>query len=58
LDYWIGQAEAFALANHWPMNKASCWNCPFASICSTDPGERQAFLNMLPRRQWNPLIPR
>lgn len=58
LDYWIGQAESFALANYWPMNKASCWNCPLKAICSTDPDQRHNFLKDLPRREWNPLIPR
>jgi len=58
LDYYISQAEAYAEANWWPMNKAACWNCPFKEICSTDPAERHSFLNMMPRREWNPLIPR
>lgn len=58
LEYWIDQAEAFATANYWPMNKAQCWNCPFAAICSTDPSQRHHFLKDLPRREWNPLIPR
>lgn len=58
LDYWIGQAEQFAAANYWPMNKAACWNCPMAQVCSTDPAERHNFLKDMPKRVWNPLIPR
>lgn len=58
LDYYLEMAERYAAENYWPMNKAACWNCPFASICSIDPGQRHLFLRDMPRREWNPLIPR
>jgi hypothetical protein len=58
IAYWIGQAEDFAAANYWPMNKASCWNCSFKAICSTSPDQRKHFLKELPHREWNPLVPR
>ena len=42
--YWIGEAEKFAIADHYPMNDMSCYLCQFKSICSKDPAVREAFL--------------
>lgn len=59
IDHYLKMAEEYATSNYWPMNKAACWNCPFATICSIDPGQRQRYLDAMPKReQWNPLIPR
>lgn len=59
IDYYLERAEEFARKGQWPMNKAACWNCPFAEICSMSPSQRQRVLNTLPHReQWNPLVPR
>lgn len=56
LEYWIRQAEKFAIEDHWPMNRASCYLCPFKSICSKEPEVRQRYLEAaFVKRPWNPL---
>lgn len=53
---WLSLAERYARANHWPMNKASCWKCPFKSVCRMEPSKRQAVLEAnFEKRHWNPL---
>lgn len=56
LRYWIGQAEKFAQDNHWPMNRANCYLCPFKVVCSKDPDSRQRYLEAaFVKHPWNPL---
>lgn len=57
IRYWVRQAEEFATAGHWPMNKRNCWVCPFAKVCSLDPKDRPAALDgaFKRRERWNPL---
>lgn len=56
LPYWFGQAEKFAREDYWPMNRRSCWNCPFASICAIPASKREIFLKSnFTKRHWNPL---
>lgn len=43
-QYWISQAERFAVEGHFPMNDKSCFLCGFKKICSKDPSVRQIFL--------------
>lgn len=56
LEYWLKQAEQFANFDYWPMNRRSCWNCPFQSICSKPASKRGLFLksNFI-KQHWNPL---
>jgi hypothetical protein len=55
IGIWISQAEAYAEANYWPMNKANCWRCPFASICSKSPEVREGYLKAeFKQRHWDP----
>lgn len=60
IEFWIKQAERYAEAHHWPMNKRSCWLCPFNQICRMDPEVRQVYLDQsFPKRdRWNPLLER
>lgn len=60
IRFWIRQAEAFAEANSYPMNKRNCWLCPFKNVCNKDPEERERFLraDFTKREIWNPLTPR
>lgn len=60
LHYWFDSAERFALADYWPMNDLSCFNCHFRGICSKDPSVRKAFLEseFTQEDPWNPLRPR
>lgn len=73
LDEWVNdlrvllaQSEAYAIANHWPMNDTACdkfGGCKFRDICSKSPGVRDRFLassfTKLPlEERWNPLKPR
>lgn len=47
LQWWIKQAEGFARAKKWPMNKAACnsgLGCPMRSICAKSPSLRAGFL--------------
>jgi hypothetical protein len=58
LEFWIKQAEAYAEAGYWPMNKRNCWLCAFKDICSKDPAQREGLLkaNFTKRETpWNPL---
>lgn len=44
IKYWIKQAEGAAEAGYWPMNKKSCYTCPFKQVCSKAPELREAYL--------------
>jgi PD-(D/E)XK nuclease superfamily len=47
LRFWLGQAEAFATANYWPMNDTSCTKfggCKFKEVCSKSPQVRESYL--------------
>lgn len=59
---WLGLAEQFAVAGHWPMNDKSCHQyggCVFRGVCSKSPEVRDKFLESgFEKRQWNPLEPR
>lgn len=60
IEFWIRQAEAFALAGYYPMNKRSCFLCPFNDICNKDPSMREGYLrgSFTKRPRWNPLAER
>ena len=73
LDEWLYDLsillrtnEAYAAANHWPMNDTSCdkfGGCRFRGICSKAPSVRQNFLaadftKLSEEEAWNPLRPR
>ena len=36
--------ERAASTGHYPMNKRSCWLCPFKTICERDPADREHAL--------------
>lgn len=56
IEWWIKQAERFAIDDFWPMNTASCKMCSFNSVCSRPPSQRERILNAnFTRRHWNPL---
>lgn len=47
LRFWLGQAEAFATANYWPMNDTSCTKfggCKFKEVCSKSPQVRESYM--------------
>jgi hypothetical protein len=66
LRYWLEIAEAYAVADYFPMNDTSCdkfGGCRFRSICSKSPQVREQFLKsdyvkLEEKDQWNPLKPR
>lgn len=59
LDYWLKQAEHFALTGHYPQNDKSCFNCNFRNICGKDPFVRHSFIETdFHRVDWNPLAER
>jgi PD-(D/E)XK nuclease superfamily len=66
LRLWFNLAEAYAEADHWPMNDTSCdkfGGCKFRGICSKSPNVREAFLKadfvkLDPDQRWNPLASR
>jgi len=56
LEWWIKQAETFAEADHWPMNRAACTICQFNGVCSAEPARRETLLRAdFTKRHWNPL---
>ena len=56
LQWWLDQAERFADAGHWPMNRTNCKICTFNAICSREPAKREASLKAdFVKRPWNPL---
>jgi len=59
----IKQAEQYAEANYWPMNRSSCddfGGCIFRDkVCGKDPSVRAQWLHgEFTHRPWNPLISR
>lgn len=66
LRYWLEVAEAYAVADYFPMNDTSCdkfGGCRFRSICSKSPQVREQFLKsdyvkLEEADRWNPLKPR
>lgn len=56
LQFWVEQAQAFAVADYWPMNKRSCWLCPFKQVCSQPPERREGYLqsNFKKGPRWDP----
>ena len=58
-EYWLRVAEAFAKAEHWPMNDTACMGCRFREVCSKSPGVRDTYLaSNFEVRHWNPLVER
>lgn len=53
----IRKAERYAETGHWPMNKRSCWLCPFKKVCARDPAERNRMLraDFTKGERWDPL---
>jgi hypothetical protein len=52
LRFWLGQAEAFATAGHWPQNDTSCskfGGCKFREVCSRSPQVRETYRRRLIR---------
>lgn len=66
LQYYLHQAEAFAIEGYWPMNDTACdkyGGCKFRDICQKSPQVRERFLanefkQLAPEERWNPLKPR
>lgn len=62
----LAQAEAYAMADYFPMNDTACdkyGGCQFRDVCSKSPQVRKNFLRggfvQLPEEErWNPLKPR
>jgi hypothetical protein len=63
LEYHLNTAEAFAEAEHWPMNDTACdkfGGCRFREVCSRPASVRESYLKadfvQLPEgERWNPL---
>lgn len=57
LGVWLAVAETYAKLDYWPMNKRSCWLCPFAGACSQSPKMRQGYMNSTfhKHERWDPL---
>jgi hypothetical protein len=59
LGYYLLQAQSFARAGYWPMNRKSCGNyggCPFRPICSKSGSVRLEWLEKsYVERVWDPL---
>lgn len=57
LGVWLKVAETYALMDYWPMNKRSCWLCPFKGVCSQSPKMRPGYLasTFAKKERWDPL---
>lgn len=57
LGVWLKIAEAYALMDYWPMNKRSCWLCPFKGVCSQSPKMRPGYLasTFVKHERWDPM---
>lgn len=56
LEWWLRQAERYAAADYWPMNRQACWLCQFNGVCSKEPSMRQQYLAAdFKQQKWNPL---
>lgn len=57
--HFISTAEAYARAQHWPMNDKSCGlygGCPFRQVCGKSPEVREKWIAAgFKRRVWDPL---
>lgn len=59
LGAWLGVAETYARANHWPMNERACFRCAFRGICAKPPSVRDDWLRAgFTQRVWDPQIAR
>lgn len=56
-QWFIQQARACAVADFWPKNDKSCFNCEFRKVCAVSPSHQQAWLeqDFIRREPWNPL---
>lgn len=63
LEYHLNAAEAYAAADHWPMNDTACGmygGCKFREVCSRSSSVREHylkadFIQLPPEERWNPL---
>lgn len=61
---WVLEcAEKYAREQYWPMNKSSCYGCPFNVVCALPESEREYALeaddeHFVRREPWNPTIER
>lgn len=57
LKFWIKQAEQYAEAGYWPMNKRNCWLCAFNRVCQLAPSQRPGVLaaDFQKGPRWDPL---
>lgn len=56
IEWWIRQAERYAEADHWPMNKANCRMCVFNEVCALPASQRERKLEAeFTKDKWNPL---
>lgn len=57
--YWVKLARGYAQANFWPLNESSCdkyFGCPFRTVCSKPPKQREAWLKAdFTTRWWDPI---
>lgn len=58
LEYWLNQAEGFAVKGYWPQNDKACGlygGCPFRAICGKSPLVRDQWAKDYKTRIWDPL---
>lgn len=53
---WLEEAKHSAEIGYWKMNKRNCWLCPFNSVCSQDPADREGYLksHFTKGERWDP----
>lgn len=57
--FWIGLKQNCEATGVWPRNRANCFMCPFQTVCSRDPADRQKVLSEnFEIGFWNPQLRR
>ena len=44
LEYYLQQAEHFAVQGYWPKNESACFRCNFKEVCKSTPSVREGIL--------------
>lgn len=59
LQFYLQQAEGYAIVQHWPMNDKACFRCEFRELCRKPPSVREQWITgRYTTRIWDPLVVR
>lgn len=59
LQFYLRQAEDYAIAGHWPQNDKACFRCDYRELCRKPPSVREQWVaGKFTTRIWDPLVVR